>query len=737
MNQLDKALKLANTGFHVFPIAPGCKAPPILKDWETKASNDPETVERWWTKYPDANIGIATSKFKDDKSLIVVDIDVKNGKSGYDTLSDLEIDGVSFPLTYSVKTPSGGEHLYYEAFSPVQSGTDKLGSGVDIKSSGGYVVAEGSITEDGEYTGNEEDIKAVSASVATRLPKVRKSRAAIPLAPDFDTKALESARLWIQNQKPSIQGEGGDEWAFKVVAKLKDRGVPQGEAYSLLWEDWNPRCEPPWSAEELRTKVLNAYKYGQNEIGCDSVDTAFAPVQGNDKMDSEEAGRLLGQMNKVIAHVISGGTHHILWERVDQYGKMFTDHVKVEAFHSHFANQLVPRETRNGISYRSISKIWMEHPSRRSYMGLCFNPGIPVPAGYFNLWRGFAEVPAEDGEELSPEAHQALKEYKTHMFENICARNQDIFMWTMGWLAHMIQKPFEKPRTALVLRGGKGTGKNAFVEPIMELLGRHGFVVSDRRYITGQFNAHLEQSLMVGLDEAFWSGDKAAEGRLKDLITGVEHVIERKNMEVYKVRNLTRILVLGNEDWLVPASEHERRYTVLQVGIGKRQNDDYFNAIKRGMDLGGRRLLLRFLMDFDLSKVNINVAPKTNALLDQISESLSPQHQWWYDSLIEGEVVGMTGTQGEWTHTRDLVKEDVRQAFRAYCNSRNIKGRMPNMHRFGIDLVKICRSVVSKQKMFNGVRVTVYVMPNLETCRSDWEHFLGHKINWEDLNREV
>jgi hypothetical protein len=46
---------------------------------------------------------------------------------------------------------------------------------------------------------------------------------------------------------------------------------------------------------------------------------------------------------------------------------------------------------------------------------------------------------------------------------------------------------------------------------------------------------------MFALDEAFWSGDKQAEGTLKDLITGRDHVIEHKGKEPYTVANKTRV----------------------------------------------------------------------------------------------------------------------------------------------------------------------------------------------------
>src|SRR5690606_13114237 len=147
-------------------------------------------------------------------------------------------------------------------------------------------------------------------------------------------------------------------------------------------------------------------------------------------------------------------------------------------------------------------------------------------------------------------------------------------------------------------RGGKGTGKNALVDRVGYLLGNHYLLTSNRRYLVGNFNGHLEHCLLFALDEAFWSGDKQAEGQLKDLITGSHHVIEHKGKEPYSVENCTRIVIIGNEEWLVPSSHDERRFAVFHVGDGRKQDRAFFQAMREGMERGGYRLLLRYLLDY-------------------------------------------------------------------------------------------------------------------------------------------
>ena len=67
------------------------------------------------------------------------------------------------------------------------------------------------------------------------------------------------------------------------------------------------------------------------------------------------------------------------------------------------------------------------------------------------------------------------------------------------------------------------------------------------------------------LDEAFWAGNVAAEGRLKSLVTEETIMIEPKYFGPFQVRNLLHIMMSSNNDWVVPAGHGSRRYAVYKV----------------------------------------------------------------------------------------------------------------------------------------------------------------------------
>ena len=147
---LDHALRYAARGLRIIPIAPGEKYPRGITEWETKATNDPDTIRHWYTtQYPGWGIGIATGQLR-DKWLFVLDVDDREGKSGSDTLHDLEQEHGQLPDTVTIHTPTGGRHHYY--LSPVEIRNDasnRLGPGLDIRGTGGQVLAPPTIHPNG------------------------------------------------------------------------------------------------------------------------------------------------------------------------------------------------------------------------------------------------------------------------------------------------------------------------------------------------------------------------------------------------------------------------------------------------------------------------------------------------------------------------------------------------------------------------------------------------------------
>jgi hypothetical protein len=258
--KLDAAIALAAKGFEVFPIKAGAKFPPLVKDWPNKASNIVQFFGPWWDKNPDANIGIHA------KGMIVIDVDVNKG--GDDSLALLEMT-YGLPSTLTTLTPTGGRHLFFKHDTPVGNSVGSLGRGLDIRSQSGYVLAPGSQVDAGTYR-FDKDIPIADAPdwlVLKLGAVVHKTSTSTTDVQDAPVDVVARAREWLAKQPGAVEGEGGDAQTFKVICALRDLG-PSAEQAGELLAEWNDRCSPPWTPNELGVRVGNAYRYAQNDAGA-------------------------------------------------------------------------------------------------------------------------------------------------------------------------------------------------------------------------------------------------------------------------------------------------------------------------------------------------------------------------------------------------------------------------------------------------------------------------------------
>lgn len=131
MSKVEAAVAWARRGFRVFtclPDEPGREGnakrakKPTGEGWTEWATTDEATIRGWWS-VADFNIGVLTD------GMVVVDIDTKPGRDGM--ASWMQIYGGFDTLT--VRTPSGGLHLYYTGAN-VALNQGALGAGLDIRS---------------------------------------------------------------------------------------------------------------------------------------------------------------------------------------------------------------------------------------------------------------------------------------------------------------------------------------------------------------------------------------------------------------------------------------------------------------------------------------------------------------------------------------------------------------------------------------------------------------------------
>lgn len=459
---------------------------------------------------------------------------------------------------------------------------------------------------------------------------------------------------------------------------------------------------------------------------------------------------VVDELNREWAFVLMGSRAIIMREAVDVPVQDLVRVLSVEAFSHYMANQScvigVPEHKQGTMvmTPKVVKKgpFWLKSPERRTYDGVEFFPdpnGMPGHPRYFNLWRGFSKMPDYSAR---GERWRKYKIFEDHLRTNICAGDDAHFKWLFAWFAWIVQRPRQRVGTSVVLRGEQGTGKTVVGDVIGKLFEAHYVLVDDAERLVGKFNAHMASCLLLQVDEGFWAGDKAAEGRLKGLITAKKQMIEAKGVDPIQIDNRVNLMFSSNESWVVPAGMGERRHAVFDVSSHCKENRQYFKELYHELDAGGNEALLADLLEYDLDApdaANPCVIPKTKGLLEQKIRSFDPITAWWYGRLENGaQTSGLTA----W---RPHVPKA--NCFNDYLRSAEKQGvrRRAAETEFGIRMRELVPGLITRKRAeeVEGVdaqnrsvtvrgQVRCYEFPSLDDCRVAFETKMHQPMDWND-----
>ena len=206
------------------------------------ATHDAAQIEEWAANYPNANVGVCTGE---PSGIMVIDVDPRN--DGDKTLAALEAEHGRLPDTVVARTGNGGRHILFKHVPGLKSGNNKLGSGVDLKAEGGYVVGVGSIIDPskdgpgGEYiweAGSSPSEVAVAEAPPWMQDRLRPKHAVSPApgpAPAIDSDDTTLAEL--DDALGVIPADDRDTWRRVGQALYHDRG----EVGRAVWDHWSAK----------------------------------------------------------------------------------------------------------------------------------------------------------------------------------------------------------------------------------------------------------------------------------------------------------------------------------------------------------------------------------------------------------------------------------------------------------------------------------------------------------------
>ena len=137
--------ELLEYGFSVFPLSGGSKIPIGGTSGVHEATKNEAIAREWARRWPHANIAIAAGA---PSGVLVIDFDPRNGSDA--SVNALTLNRKLFPATVESRTGNGGKHLFYAHTDNIRNSKSVLAPGIDVKTTGGYVVAPPSVLDGGK-----------------------------------------------------------------------------------------------------------------------------------------------------------------------------------------------------------------------------------------------------------------------------------------------------------------------------------------------------------------------------------------------------------------------------------------------------------------------------------------------------------------------------------------------------------------------------------------------------------
>lgn len=368
-----------------------------------------------------------------------------------------------------------------------------------------------------------------------------------------------------------------------------------------------------------------------------------------------------------------------------------------------------------------IADFWI-NPSTTVFTGIAFSP-TPQSTSILNYWVGPTAIPVQGD-------CSVINEFLLNV---ICAGSRDSYSYLMSYLAHMYQRPEEKPGVMIALLGGQGTGKGTFFRLLQAIWGQTTLQVSDVNEIVGQFNAALERNLIILMDEALFSGDRKAQDRLKSIITEPKCRIEQKYQPARTIDSYHRLFAASNHKHFAQVDDDDRRFVFLRVSESMRGNHEYFEKISKAIT--DQVIINAFVYELDnlsIDTFNIRQKPSTQEYLNQKVLSLNGFSRYWFEVLSTGNLKVRDNISNDWNEPIFIATTELVENYTNFDKKAEWY-RSIQQNQITDELKRLC-PLVECDRQQNGSRGQKrgWILPSLEMARKQFENYIGGKIQWPD-----
>ena len=367
-----------------------------------------------------------------------------------------------------------------------------------------------------------------------------------------------------------------------------------------------------------------------------------------------------------------------------------------------------------------IEAFWVS-PATHVYDAVAFSP-LSQPATTLNYWVPCPVVPTQGDWSIIQEFLLCI----------LCNGNRRLYNYLLRYIAHMLQRPEEKPGVMLVFLGGQGTGKGTFFVLLRRLWPRTTLQVSDVDHVVGQFNAALERNYVICMDEALFAGDRKGRDRLKSVVTELHITIEQKHQPRRSIESFQRIIAASNHDHFANIEADDRRFVFFRVSDKHQEDLAYFAALHAAIDDPAViSAMVHDLLAIDLSGFNVRERPKTEEHTKQKLQSLQGFDRYWFEVLQSGNFNPGSGCSpcDPWDGPVFVSTSTLQRGWQDY--GKGVRQFAPQQERDIHQAMKrLCPAAKKDRQQVHSRQERGYQLPALSVARGTFAAAIGSHVVW-------
>lgn len=341
------------------------------------------------------------------------------------------------------------------------------------------------------------------------------------------------------------------------------------------------------------------------------------------------------------------------------------------------------------VSGETFVSKWIADPSIRTYEKLEFKPKCETTEGCFNLFQGF---PLEAKEGDWSIIHELVWD--------LSGRNQDNYDYIINWSAHLFQKPYEKPGVMIIFSSTEeGVGKDTYGDHVLKPLLSSDYYMTTNDHeneVFGRFTSHLQNKLLVKLEEMNYDVMSRNDDKLKGWITCETKSYEEKGISKSpNIESFHRFIGTTNEACPVKLTKTFRRYLLINPYQQHANNtahwDRIYTQLKKPDVL---QAFYHYLINKDISGWTPRQKCETDAL-NEARQSQAPPLARFFQSYIQEnhgidtaswygrELLVQLNTSCKFPYSPYKLSQEVKMYPHTF-----IKKNSGNQYRFELDKVQ-------------------------------------------------